>query len=175
MLQIEPTVVLTTPRIDLFGAHGQRQNLVEENGMIRAGYAIDKKLMHHIVESSTYLPYQVDVLPSQEFSYSNAQSKLVALDVSSTHEERLRFFVPHHGISGPEEANAEEMGFTLQEGRLLRMSSFVDMENPITIGCAGAILTYLQRRRATGPSIADSSSCAFKVRALQMFSLRNTM
>ena len=102
--------------------------------------------------SSTYLPYQIDIRPTPEFSYSNAESKLLALEISSTHEQRIRFFVPQNGLAGPEEVDPEEMGFTLQEGRLLHISSSVDMGNPVTIGCAGAILTYLQRRRAAAPS-----------------------
>lgn len=116
--------------------------------------------------------------PTQEFSTSNAESRLVALDVSSSHEQRIRFFVPHSGISGPEEVNPEDMGFTLQEGRLLHISSSVDMDNIITIGCVGAVLAYLQRRRATGTSIdpiGPMDQCPFQVRSLEMFSLENTM
>jgi len=117
----------------------------------------------------------VDVRPSQEFTYSNAESRLVALDVSSSHEERLRFFVPQSGLNGPEEeANPENMGFTLHEGRLLHISSSVDMENPVTLGCAGAVLSYLQRRRAT-TSIGPLETNLFRVRYLEMFSLQDTM
>lgn len=102
-------------------------------------------------------------------------SKLVALEVSSSHEERLRFFVPQNGLDGPEEeADPEDMGFTLNEGRLLHISSSVDMENPVTVGCAGAILSYLQRRRATR-SIGAIATDPFRVRYLEMFSLQDTM
>ncbi|CAL5870624.1 uncharacterized protein PFLUO_LOCUS4863 [Penicillium psychrofluorescens] len=157
LLQIRPTVILTPPRVDLLDAQDQRQNLAQEN------------------ESSAYLPYQVDVRPTSEFNHASAQSKLVSLELSSTHEERLRFFVPHDGIAAPDEVNAEDMGFTLQEGRLLHISSSVDMENPVTIGCAGAILTYLLRRRASQPSLADKGGIGFQVRSLEMFSLHDTM
>jgi DNA mismatch repair protein MSH5 len=124
--------------------------------------------------SSAYLPYQIDIRPTPEFSYSNAESKLLALQISSTHEQRIRFFVPQNGLAGPEEVDPEEMGFTLQEGRLLHISSSVDMENPVTIGCAGAILTYLQRRRAGAPSPLEEGN-EYRIRALQMFNLRDTM
>lgn len=83
--------------------------------------------------------------------------------------------MPHDGIAAPDEVNAEDMGFTLQEGRLLHISSSVDMENPVTIGCAGAILTYLLRRRASQPSLADKGGIGFQVRSLEMFSLHDTM
>lgn len=130
--------------------------------------------MHQHVVSSTYLPYQMQVLPTSEFSYSNAESKLLTLDISSTHEDRIRFYVPQTGLVGPEEVNSEEIGFTLREGRLLHMSSSVDMENPVTIGCVGAILTYLQRRRAAA-STAPGETSKYRVQAVQMFKLQNTM
>ncbi|CAG8022959.1 unnamed protein product [Penicillium nalgiovense] len=155
LLQIKPTVVLTPPRVDL-SSQSQDQYLAQED------------------VSSAYLPYQIDVRPTPEFSYSNAESKLLALQISSTHEQRIRFFVPQNGLAGPEEVDPEEMGFTLQEGRLLHISSSVDMENPVTIGCAGAILTYLQRRRATAPSSLEEGN-EYRIRALQMFNLRDTM
>ncbi|CAG8886991.1 unnamed protein product [Penicillium egyptiacum] len=154
LLQIKPTVVLTPPRVDL-SSQTQDQNLAQD-------------------VSSAYLPYQIDVRPTPEFSYSNAESKLLALEISSTHEQRIRFFVPQNGLAGPEEVDPEEMGFTLQEGRLLHVSSSVDMENPVTIGCAGAILTYLQRRRAAAPSPLEEGN-EYRIRALQMFNLRDTM
>ncbi|CAG8165377.1 unnamed protein product [Penicillium nalgiovense] len=155
LLQIKPTVVLTPPRVDL-SSQSQDQYLAQED------------------VSSAYLPYQIDVRPTPEFSYSNAESKLLALQISSMHEQRIRFFVPQNGLAGPEEVDPEEMGFTLQEGRLLHISSSVDMENPVTIGCAGAILTYLQRRRATAPSSLEEGN-EYRIRALQMFNLRDTM
>ena len=71
--------------------------------------------------------------------------------------------------------NPEDMGFSLTEGRLLHMSSSVDMENPVTIGCAGAILNYLQRRRAAGASIGPLDDSPFKIRCLEMFSLQDVM
>ncbi|KAJ5291761.1 DNA mismatch repair protein MutS core [Penicillium angulare] len=155
--QIKPTVILTPPRVDLTSIQGEKQSLAQGN------------------DSSSYLPYQEDVCPTQDFSYSNAKKRLIALDVSSSHEDRLRFFVPHSGLTGPEEVDPDNMGFTLHEGRLLHISSAIDIENPVTIGCVGAILTYLQKRRAISTSLEHVDSCAFRVRSLEMFSLKDTM
>ncbi|KAJ5987399.1 hypothetical protein N7451_011764 [Penicillium sp. IBT 35674x] len=155
--QIKPTVILIPPRVDLSTIQGQSQSLAHE------------------YDSSSYLPYQVDVRPTQDFSYSNAANRLVALEASSSHEDRLRFFVPHSGLTGPEEMSPEDLGYTLHEGRLLHISSAIDMENPVTIGCAGALLTYLQKRKAASTGIQIINSCAFRVRFLEMFSLKDTM
>lgn len=122
-----------------------------------------------------YLPYRLDVRPSQEFSYENAKNKMVALEISSIHEERLQFLVPHNGMISPEHLDTESTGFTLQEGRLLHMSSSVDMENVVTIGCAGAVLTYLQRRRAMEPSLGNATSDAYAVKSVEMFNLKGTV
>ncbi|KAJ6121588.1 hypothetical protein N7512_004053 [Penicillium capsulatum] len=156
ILQIKPTVILVPPRVDL-NVQGQGQNLAQEN------------------DSTSYLPYQVEVRPTQEFSHSNAQHRLVTLEVSSSHENRLRFFVPHHGLEGPEEVNPEEMGFTRHEGKLLHIASVVDMENTVTIGCVGAVLTYLQKRRSIGSNIGPLGDTTLSVRSLEMFNLRDTM
>ncbi|KAJ5392024.1 hypothetical protein N7509_007514 [Penicillium cosmopolitanum] len=158
--QIKPTVILVSSRVDLACLLEQSQTAAQET------------------DTSSYLPYQIDARPSQEFSVTNAKDRLVALEVSSAHEQRLRFLVPDSGISGPEEMNPEDMGFGVHEGRLLHISSSVDMDNPITLGCVGAVLGYLQRRRATGTSIdpiGPTDECPFQVRSLEMFSLENTM
>jgi DNA mismatch repair protein MSH5 len=100
---------------------------------------------------------------------------MAALDLSSMHDQRVQFLVPHNGMTSAEPLDAEDVGFTLQEGRLLHMSSAVDMENTVTVGCAGAVLAYLQRRRATEPSLGDRSSEAFRVKSVEMFGLKGTM
>lgn len=83
--------------------------------------------------------------------------------------------MPHTGFAEPEELDPDNVGFTLEEGRLLHVSSSVDMENSVTIGCAGAILSYLQRRRATASSVGPLDACPFRVRYLEIFNLRDTM
>ncbi|CEO58793.1 hypothetical protein PMG11_03495 [Penicillium brasilianum] len=157
ILQIKPTVILTSSRVELPSARGREQSLAHDN------------------DSLSYLPYQVDVRPNQEFSFPNAQNSLVALDLSSSHEERIRFFVPSSGLNGPEEVNPENMGFSLHEGRLLHVSSSVDMDNPVSIGCAGAVLTHLQRRRATATRIGPLDDCVFSIRSVEMLGLQDYM
>lgn len=87
----------------------------------------------------------------------------------------MRFLVPHGGIIEPDEMETEATGFTLQEGRLLHMSSSVDLENSVTIGCSGAILTHLQRRRATDMILGNRASDLFRVNSVKMFGLKDTM
>lgn len=55
------------------------------------------------------------------------------------------------------------------------MSSSVDMENAVTIGCAGAILTHLQRRRTTDMIPGNKASDLFRINSVRMFGLKDTM
>ncbi|PKX94249.1 MutS family protein MSH5 [Aspergillus novofumigatus IBT 16806] len=151
--QTKPTVLLTSARVDYL-------NTPESS---------DQGGTHR------YLPYQLDIRPSQEFSHFNATAKLAALEVASAHEQKIKFFVPHNGLIDPEQLDAESLGFSLQEGRLLHMASSIDMENTVTIGCAGAVLAYLQRRRTTDSITTLGSNAAYQVRSVEMFSLKGTM
>ncbi|KAE8134464.1 DNA mismatch repair protein Msh5 [Aspergillus pseudotamarii] len=156
VIQTKPTVLLLSPRVDYLGSQDTDES--------RKGYC-----------SQSYFPYQLDVRPSQEFSYLNAKNKLAALEISSEHEQRIRFLVPHNGLIDPEQMDTESLDFTLQDGRFLHMPGSIDLENKVTIGCAGAVLTYLQRRRATISISSDETSSYFQVRAIKMLSLQGTM
>ncbi|KAL2818963.1 muts domain V-domain-containing protein [Aspergillus cavernicola] len=155
ILQIKPTILLTSTRIDHFNRGGQQSE--QENG------------------ARSYLPYQLDVRPSQEFNHSNARNKLVALEISSRHEEHFKFLVPHSGIVDTDQLDSENLDFTLQEGRHLHMASFLDLENKVTLGCAGAILTYLQRRRSSDMISGDTASDLYQITSFEMSTLSATM
>ncbi|RDW76499.1 MutS family protein MSH5 [Aspergillus mulundensis] len=155
VLQIKPTVLLTSTRVDHLNREGQAQN--DENG------------------ARPYLPYQLDVRPSQEFNPSNAKNKLIALEVSSKHEERFKFLVPHSGLVDTDQLDAENLDFTLEEGRHLHMASFLDVENKVTLGCSGAVLTYLQRRRSSDMVAGGTDTGLYQVTSFEMSSLSGTM
>lgn len=121
-----------------------------------------------------YLPYQLDVRPSQEFNPSNAKNKLVALEISSRHEERFKFLVPHNGLVDTDQMDSENMDFTLEEGRHLHMASFLDLDNKVTLGCAGTILTYQQRRRSSD-LVSGTDSGLYQVTSFEMSTLSGTM
>ena len=72
--------------------------------------------------------------------------------------------------------NGEDFGFTERRGHSLRLSTLVDLECRTTVGCAGALLTYLGRRRAVIYVVdARQESPTFSVSEMEMFSLENTM
>ncbi|KAL6239923.1 DNA mismatch repair protein MutS [Aspergillus navahoensis] len=127
VLQIKPTILLTSTRVNHSNLDGQSPE--GENG------------------ARHYLSYQLDVRHSQEFSHSDARNKLIALEITSKHEERFKFLVPHNGLVDTDQLDAESLDFSLEEGRHLHMGVSSTWRTKVTLGCAGAILTYLQRRR----------------------------
>lgn len=85
----------------------------------------------------------------------------------------IQFLVPSDGLTD-EQITVENAGFTSQKEKLLRLASHIDLENTVSLGCAGAILTYLQRRR-TSEYPSDGISGAFRVRSIESFTLKGTM
>lgn len=69
-----------------------------------------------------------------------------------------------------------EIGYTESRGKVLRLSACIDTESRISIGCAGAALTYMGRRNAVGilPSSMDGAP-TFHVSSVEMFSLNDMM
>ena len=72
--------------------------------------------------------------------------------------------------------NHADHDVTDRQGRLLAVSSLLDLQNQVGVGCVGAILTYLQRRRAADFLPHDpEADLAFRVRTLEMVGLKDTM
>lgn len=141
-----------------------------------------------IVEDDQFnLPYELKVRPCQEFGYEAGKSKLLATQASLTRAQ-TRFLVPGESFSNSgggglanddnetPGAEHEDVGFTDQPGRLLNLSGRLDIENEVSVGCAGALLTFLQRKRSSGFSTGQAvDGEAFAVKAIEMLSLEGTM
>ena len=72
--------------------------------------------------------------------------------------------------------DGNEIGCTNRQGRLLRLSAWIDMESRVTVRCAGALLTYIGRRKAVEylPNDADAIE-SFRISTIEMFSLKGQM
>ena len=84
--------------------------------------------------------------------------------------------IPGEDTSYDEYGSAYETGFTKHQGKLLRLSGRIDLESQLSVGCAGAVLTYLQRRRTVKYLPGDNDpNNAFRVTSIEMFALEGTM
>ncbi|KAF2686455.1 hypothetical protein K458DRAFT_476351 [Lentithecium fluviatile CBS 122367] len=120
------------------------------------------------------LPFLLEVRPPTEFSYDAAKSKLVSLKLGMNHTSQLNFVVPGDAIV--EDPAYDYETAPRQLGQLLRVAGIIDMDSQLTVSCAGALLSYLQRRRAAGYLPGDpDAQMMFRISALGMFSLRDIM
>lgn len=122
------------------------------------------------------LPYIIDTRPSPEFNYEAGKRKLI--DIRNLRQKRplAEFLVPGDDASYEEYGDGYETGFTRHQGKLLRLSGRIDLESQVSVGCAGAVLTHLQRRRAVQylPGDEDASR-AFRISEIEMFTLDGIM
>lgn len=85
----------------------------------------------------------------------------------------IQSLVPSDGLTD-EQITMENAGFTSQKEKLLRLAGHIDLENTVSLGCAGAILTYLQRRR-TSEYLLLMAFPAVLGRSVESFTLKGTM
>ena len=73
-----------------------------------------------------------------------------------------------------EDGNAA--GFSRRQSKLMRLSAWVDMESRLTVGCAGALLTYLGRKKAVEHLPSDVPVVtSFHISTVEVFSLQGVM
>jgi DNA mismatch repair protein MSH5 len=118
----------------------------------------------------------VEVRPNQDFKLENARSKLLNLRLSSYGDQIIKFLVPGDSIGEEWDESEAGLGHNSQQGKYLYLSGMVDMENSLTVGCAGAVLTHLHRLRSSAYLPGDNAVHAlFRVTSMEMFGLKDTM
>lgn len=122
------------------------------------------------------LPYSLEIRPSQEFNYEAGKNKIINNPLLRATGSHLAFITPVGAETDEGSAHWDEADYTSNQGKLLRLSTKFDIESRLTIGCAGAVITFLQRRKAIEnlPGDFDTSS-AFRVSAIEVFSLSGIM
>ena len=122
------------------------------------------------------LPYALEFRPSPEFNYDAGKSKLVNLHLFANGSSEVSFTTPGDNDPYDENGDGTNAGYTSRQGQLLKLSASIDMESRLTIGCAGALLTYMARRKAVEHVHDDNkANNAFRISQLEMFTLKDTM
>lgn len=164
-LFIDPTTVLVSSRCDDAVIHRLDPDVGDGRASID-GRSTDQ----------TCLPYVLQCRPNAEFGYDSARNKLVNLRIGQQGGPRVTFVVPGDVMTDHEDHNNPDAGFAGRQGQLLRLSGWINVESRTTVGCAGAVLSYLQRRRATTYLPGDQAAAAmFRVATVEMFSLSGSM
>lgn len=162
---IEPTLVLVSTKCDdeVFN------RLDPEMGSPRA--SVDGR-----AGDQTRLPYLLECRPNSEFGYESARNKLVNLRIGQPDGPNVTFVVPGDILGHEHDCMGGDAGFAGRQGQLLRLAGWINLESRLTVGCAGAVLSYLQRRRTTAYLPGDEAATAmFRISTVEMFSLSGSM
>ncbi|KAL2043280.1 hypothetical protein N7G274_003586 [Stereocaulon virgatum] len=162
-LHIRPSVVILSLRADecmekCFDPEGNRRGSISGN------------------DEQFRLPFALEYRPSSEFNYEAGRKKLVNLNLFSDGGPEVSFVTPGMEDSLEDYGVGNGAGYTSRQGKILRLSAWIDMESRSTIGCAGALLTYIGRRKAVEYLPSDEMAMSsFRISAMKMFSLKGMM
>ena len=115
-------------------------------------------------EDGDNVPYSVQVRPASEFAYDNAKRKLIALRIGEENGPVVNVPTDMHNVAGEDQ----------MRGNLLRLVAWINMDSCITVGCAGAVLSCLQRKKAVGMYGNDVNE-RLHIGSIEMFSMADVM
>ncbi|TVY28135.1 MutS-like protein [Lachnellula hyalina] len=118
--------------------------------------------------------YVLDSQQSTDFKFGSAKNKLVSLELGVDETPKIVFAVPGDDMTG--EAIRGEHSSTGHQGRLMRLAGWIDLDSCLTVGCAGALLSYISRRKNIDYLPNDEAALvAFRIRTVEMFTLSDQM
>ncbi|KAI0966931.1 putative MSH5 protein [Xylaria arbuscula] len=109
-------------------------------------------------------------LNSADFRYEMGKNKLADLNLGVDNPQSMLYnTVADNDV-------LEDQGQGCRQGQLMLLSTFVNLDSQLSIGCAAAVLSDIQRRRTVQylPNDPDALA-AFEIRSVKMFSLFNSM
>jgi DNA mismatch repair protein MSH5 len=153
--------------------HGKHLSSMKVNQQSRP---VSAQLTSRIADDPLPLPYRLDHRPNPEFSYEGAENKLVNLQSFLAGGEVVKFLTPGESLTYDDGQEHDEFGSTSRQGKLLRISGWINLDSKVSIGCVGAVLTYLQRKRSAEFLQDDpDAQCAYRITSMEMFSMEGTM
>ena len=180
-LEVQPTIILVSVRIDSeVGEPGAlrdvRQASLVDEGKLPTSLGLKARLTFSAADGRLPMPYRLDYRPNPEFSYEEAKNKLVNLQSMLTGGEGLRFLIPGESLTYDDGHDQNEFGSTSRQGKLLRVSGWINLDSKVSVGCIGAVLTYLQRKRAAEFLQDDpDAQQAYRITSMEMFSMEGSM
>lgn len=165
-LFIDPTVVLVSTK-----CNDDLINHLDPEMASTRGSVVEER-----IGDSTRLPYLLECRPNAEFGYDASRKKLVNLRIGQRDGPNVTFVtpgdvMPHEGCHVMDDVDPAG-----RQGQLLRLAGWINLESRLTVGCAGAVLSYIQRRRATTYLPGDYEARGlFRVATIEMFSLSGSM
>ncbi|OTB16046.1 hypothetical protein K445DRAFT_351925 [Daldinia sp. EC12] len=113
-------------------------------------------------------------LNSADFRYEAGKGKLLALNLETPGPQSVLFTSVVDDIV--DEADNNIGHESSRQGRLMRLGTSINLDSRLTIGCAGAVMGDLQRRRTVNYLPNDPDALiAFRIRSVEMFALFDSM
>ncbi|KAK6530659.1 MutS protein msh5 [Arthrobotrys megalospora] len=154
--QIQPTVILFPSRADdLFSNATDGDTLDSQPGI------------------------DLNIRPAPEFSVEQGRNKLASLDLDIDGDEAM-FITPNdaNGMGADDEFGLGPIpgrAFSKKQS-ILRLEGYIDTEgNFVSVGCAGAVLLNVRRRRAIQNPHAEEDSDQYGASRLKLWTMDNTM
>ncbi|KAI0140145.1 muts domain V-domain-containing protein [Hypoxylon sp. NC0597] len=113
-------------------------------------------------------------LNSADFRYDAGRGKLLALNLETPGRQSVLFTsVIDEAVDETDEFGGQENS---KQARLMRLGTSINLDSRLTIGCAGAVLGDLQRRRTVHYLPNDPDALvAFRIKSVEMFALFDSM
>ncbi|KAI5203627.1 hypothetical protein E4T39_04014 [Aureobasidium subglaciale] len=159
---IDPTVILVSSKLDdsvLDKLDPERRNMGDG-------------------DSTAYgMPALCSPRPSSEFSYDSAKGRLANLKIDHEDGPKVTFTTPGDVVVGRDEGyTAGGDAFETRQGQLLKLAGWIDVESRVTVGCSGAVLAYIHRKRAATFLPGDAAAQAMhRISTIEMFTLAGSM
>ncbi|KAI0478736.1 muts domain V-domain-containing protein [Xylariaceae sp. FL0804] len=118
--------------------------------------------------------YVLRNMNSADFRYEPAKDKLLSLDLAMPGPQTMLYtsVVDDAKIEGDDYGGPEGS----RQGRLIRLGTSINLDSRLTVGCAGALLGDIERRRTAQYLPNDPDALVlFRIRSVEMFSLFNSM
>ena len=124
-----------------------------------------------------HMPYQFECRANSEYNCETALERLLSLGIGRESGPYMTYVTPGDVIANEAHPMAAEDGVTGgQHGQLLHLSGWVNTESTISLGCAGALLAFLQRKRSSTFLPGDNNAASlFHIGTIEMFTLAGTM
>ncbi|KAI1499675.1 muts domain V-domain-containing protein [Biscogniauxia marginata] len=119
--------------------------------------------------------YVLRNLNSSDFRYETARDRLLGLDLGMAGRPSMLYasVVDQVMVEAADDYDNPEGS---RHGRLMRLGASINLESRVTLGCAGAVLNDIQRRRTAQYLPNDPDALvAFQIRSVEMFALFDSM
>jgi DNA mismatch repair protein MSH5 len=154
LLNVQPTSIIIPNRapgdlIEFLERDAHRFDDGEGSGRTQGAY-----ILRHIV--------------SALFDYEAGKEALAMVDLGPSRPNPVE-------VISMEEEPVQSIGSSLHH-KLMRLAKNINMDSCLSVGCAGAVLSDLERRRtAEDPSSEDEGSIMLRVTSIKMNTCRDTM